>query len=85
MHVQKVLKTWLSLPQCTSTRLKDKAYSELRCFLFIMVTKDANDLLCIGLHSEEISSPDNINEMGQEKKTKFCMLISTDYLFSNPF
>lgn len=34
-----------------------------------MVTKDANDLLCIGLHSEEISSPDNINEMGQEKKT----------------
>lgn len=36
-----------------------------------MVTKDANDLLCIGLHSEEISSPDNINEMEQKNpKTK---------------
>lgn len=58
----------LSLPQCTSAQLQDKAYLELHYFLFIMVTKDANDLLCIGLYSEEIKSPDNINEMGQKNK-----------------
>lgn len=61
----------LSLPQCTSARLEDKAYSELHYFLFTMVTKDANDLLSIVLHSEEISSPDNINETERgKKKTK---------------
>lgn len=58
----------LSLPQCTSARLQDKAYLELHYFLFTMVTKDANDLLCIGLYSEEINSPDNINEIGPKKK-----------------
>lgn len=56
-------------------------YSISGCLIYYSGNKAYERLICIVLHSEEISFPDNINEAKKITRS-ICMVISTNDLFS---